>query len=360
MKDDIFHFLAGRYGEDPDQTFNDLALRLFRYQYERNAPYRRYCDSKKATPDTVDRWEVIPHLPVTAFKWAEITCRPISEAAWTFHSSGTTRGGKSRHFLFDETIAKGAILTHFKRHILPDRDQIRMIFLTPTPEAEPHASLSYMMSVVRALFGTEKSDYYIKDGVLESRRLREDLTSVEEPVALFGTSFSFVHFFDYCKEKDLRFNLPPQSRLMDTGGFKGKSREVSQSWIYEQAEKRLGIADAYCINEYGMSEMTSQFYDRVVGETGPRLYVAPPQIRTRFLSPETLEPVKEGQIGILAHYDLANCDTAAAILTEDLGRRVGDQFILLGRASDAEIKGCSISLDELLKRSASRMGDRSS
>ncbi|MBN4054351.1 hypothetical protein JYT87_01445 [Nitrospira defluvii] len=360
MKDDIFHFLAGRLGEDPDRTFNDLALRVFRYQFERNAPYHQYCDSKNARPETIHNWEAIPALPVTAFKWAEITCRPINEAVRTFHSSGTTRGELSRHFLFDEYMAKGAILTHFKRHILPDRDQIRMMILTPTPEADPHASLSYMMSVVREIFGTEKSGYYIKDGVLESTRLAKDLESANEAVTLLGTSFSFVHFFDHCQKHDIHIKLPAQSRLMDTGGFKGRSREVSQAWIYEQAEKHLNIPDAYCVNEYGMSEMTSQFYDRVVGKTGPRLYVAPPQVRTGFLSLETLEPIKEGEVGILVHVDLANCDTVAAILTEDLGRQVGDKFTLLGRASDAELKGCSISLDELLKRSDSQAADLSS
>jgi len=355
MKDDIFHFLAGRLGENPEQTFNALALQLFRYQYEHNEAYRRFCEINKQSPTTVQSWEQIPALPVTAFKWAEITCRPIAEAVRTFHSSGTTQSEKSRHFLFDDWMARGAILTHFKRHMIHDRDQIRMMILCPSPEEASHASLSYMMSIVREIFGSEKSDTYIKNGVLESARLAKDLAEADEPVVLLGTTFSFVHFFDTCEEKGITLQLPVGSRLMDTGGLKGKAREVPEGWVYAQAEARLGIPDAYCVNEYGMAEMTSQFYDRIVGETGPRRYAAPPQLRTRFLNPETLKPVKEGELGILAHYDLSNCETAAAILTEDLGRQVGDQFVLLGRASDAELRGCSMTLDDLLKRCDSKL-----
>lgn len=348
MKDDIFHLIAGRAGENVEQTFQDLALRLFRYQYENNPPYRRFCESQRASPATVRRWESIPALPVTAFKWADISCRPPEEAFRIFYSSGTTQGQKSRHYVFDDYMAKGAILTHFKRHVLPDRDQIRMMILTPSPEDDPHASLSYMMSVVRDLFGAAGSDYYVKNGVLQSKRLAEDLASANEPIALLGTAFSFVHFFDACHRREIRLRLPPKSRLMDTGGLKGKSRAVPPGWIYERAEAILGIVDAYCVNEYGMSEMSSQFYDRIAGQEGPRLFVAPPQVRTRILSPETLKPVASGSVGMLAIVDLANCESATAILTEDLGKKVGEQFTLIGRNAHADPKGCSISFDELM------------
>ncbi|MFQ5779891.1 MAG: CoF synthetase, partial [Nitrospiria bacterium] len=100
----------------------------------------------------------------------------------------------------------------------------------------------------------------------------------------------------------------------------------------------------------GMAEMSSQFYDRIVGKTAPRLFHSPPQVRTRVLSPETLKPMPRGEVGLLAHADLANIDSAAALLTEDFGREVDGGFLLLGRAAGSEQKGCSITLDELLLR----------
>ena len=350
MKDEILQLIARPPDQDCDTEFNALALRLFQYQYDYNPCYRQFFISKKVNPESVTSWKAIPPLPVTAFKWADVTCKPKEQALRVFHSSGTTRSEKSRHYLFDNEISEASVLSHFKRHILPDCDRMRMMILTPPPTEAPLASLSYMMSVVKKRFGAGESRFYIHNDALQHKALADDLNATDEPLALLGTSFSFVHFFDDCRKKGVSLSLPPRSRLMDTGGFKGKSREVSQKWLYETAEDLLGITPEYCINEYGMSEMSSQFYDRIAGQNAPRCYTAPPQLRTEILSPETLEPVSEGELGILAHFDLANIHSAFALLTEDLGRRTTQGFVLCGRASATEQKGCSITLDDLLLR----------
>ncbi len=350
MQHDIVHYIATSPETASEKEFNALALRLFEYQYTHNTPYRQFCRSKKIDPANVGTWHQIPALPVLAFKWAEINCRPKQVPARLFYSSGTTQQEKSKHAVFDLVTARAAILAHFKRHLLPDCDQIRMMILMPPPEEAPHASLSYMMSVVLELFGTQESSYYIQNETLQSAVLVKDMAAAKEAVLLLGTSFSFVHFIDYCEKEGINLKLPPGSRLMDTGGFKGKSREVPQTWLYQMAEKQWGILPEYCINEYGMSELSSQFYDGIAGLAGPRTYIAPPQLKTRVLSPETLQPVSEGETGLLAHLDLANIDSVAAILSEDLGQQTKDGFILLGRTSNAERKGCSITIDTLLDR----------
>ena len=352
MKDEILRLIASPPKITSELVFNNLALRLFQYQYNQNRPYRQFCLSKGITPNRLQKWEEIPFLPVTAFKWADIVCRPRPEAARYFYSSGTTQAKKSRHTLFDLEVAEQAIATHFKHHLLPDRDQIQLIILTPSPKEAPHASLSHMMGVVSKRFGTQQSDYYIKAGRLQSERLTRDLAKTNQPVALLGTSLAFAHFIDYCLEKEFSLTLPPESRLMDTGGSKGASRECASEWIYKMAEKLWGIVPAFCVNEYGMAEMTSQFYDHISGDRKDRVYTAPTQARTQVLSPETLQPVAEGEVGLLAHLDLANIDSVAAILTEDLGQKRGNCFTLLGRAALSEAKGCSISADEFLIRSA--------
>jgi hypothetical protein len=334
------------------ERFNEAALLLFRYQFEHNPPYRQFCLSRDKTPEVVQSWEEIPPLPVMAFKLAKISCRPTNEAARVFQSSGTTGREKSRHALFDLDLSKEAILSHFGRHLIPEGRPIRMAILTPSPEEAPDASLSHMMGVVRDVFGTEESRYYIQKGRLEAERLAADLSCVREPIALLGTSFSFVHFLDFVQARGYSFSLPEGSRLMDTGGFKGKSREIPREQLYALYEKYLGLPPENCVNEYGMAEMTSQFYDGVVGRKGPRVYIAPSQVRSRLLHPETLLPVPNGEVGLLSHYDLANIDSVTAILTEDLGREVEGGFVLLGRASGSAPKGCSITLDHLLQMEA--------
>jgi len=339
-----------------DALFNDLALKIYRYQFKRNLPYQRFCRLQKKTAEDVERWEEIPLLPVTAFRSVDLACRPVDDAVRIFHSSGTTGhsigvssgkgiGNYSRHYLFDPHIAQAAILSHFRRHLCVEK-KMRLYILAPSPEEAPYSSLSYMLDVIRASHGTEESDYYIHRGRLLGEKLAYDLSEATEAVMLLGTSFSFVHFIDFHQGHASPITLPAGSQLMDTGGFKGKSRTVSRPWLYAVLEKRLGISPEYCVNEYGMSEMTSQFYNR--GE-GTSAYCAPPQTRLKILSAETLQPVEKGEVGLLAFYDLANIDSVLALLTEDLGRESDDGFELIGRARDADQKGCSIALDALLE-----------
>ncbi|HID06070.1 MAG TPA: hypothetical protein EYP10_02870 [Armatimonadetes bacterium] len=129
---------------------------------------------------------------------------------------------------------------------------------------------------------------------------------------------------------------------MDTGGFKGQRREVPKEELYAQCGDIFGIPDAYLVNEYGMAEMCSQFYDAIVGQPSERIYQPPPWVRTLVLEPNTLEEVADGEVGVLRHYDLANRGSVMVIQTDDMGRKCENGFILLGRAPGAELRGCSL------------------
>lgn len=109
----------------------------------------------------------------------------------------------------------------------------------------------------------------------------------------------------------------------------------------------------HCVNMYGMTELSSQIYDQNIlswytDGTGNYLKANPAWVRTVFLDPETLAPVKDGETGVIAHYDLANWNSCIGILTEDLGYRTPDGFLLQGRARGAEARGCSIAVDEVI------------
>jgi hypothetical protein len=115
------------------------------------------------------------------------------------------------------------------------------------------------------------------------------------------------------------------------------------------------------VNEYGMTELLSQFYEPVFRVGGAaradlgsaplenRRHVGPPWVRTRVLDPETLEPCAPGAPGLLCHLDLANAGSVAAVLTADLGVADEGGFRVLGRAPGAEPRGCSLALEELLE-----------
>ena len=133
---------------------------------------------------------------------------------------------------------------------------------------------------------------------------------------------------------------------METGGYKGRSREMSKAELHALITKRLGVPAQNIICEYGMSELSSQAYE-VTGDedrTPPatRHFRFPPWARVQVISPETGREVAEGETGLIRVFDLANVFSVMAIQTEDLGVRRGDGFELIGRAKLAEPRGCSL------------------
>ena len=167
------------------------------------------------------------------------------------------------------------------------------------------------------------------------------------PLVLLATTGALVRVLDLCRERGLAFRLPHGSRLMDTGGDKGAPRRLSRNGLLHAIWQAFAMPGYFCVNEYGMAELSSQFYDSVVtdrvhGRHRPRRKLGPHWTRTLVLDPETLAPVEPGHRGLLCHVDLANAGTAMAVLSEDVGYQVLDGFQLVGRISGADVRGCSL------------------
>lgn len=340
-----------------EETFEGLALEVFAFQYQRSPPYRRFCDGRGITPDTITAWEQIPAVPTAAFKLVDLSCASPEQV---FVTSGTSQGPEQRgkHGFPWLEVYHRSLLANFAAYILPDGARPRMLILAPCPDMLPTSSLSHMLEVVRQTYGGDGSAYYFGDAGLDLTGLIQSLREVEAhrlPVCLLGTSFAFMHVVDVCLEEDQRFTLPEGSRLMDTGGFKGRSREISRDELLRLYGEVLRIPESFCINEYGMTEMGSQFYDNVLRDTvlgcpPVRFKEVPPWVRTRVLDPATLEDLPEGEVGLLTHYDLANCGSVMAVETEDLGYKIGEGFEIVGRAPGAEARGCSLTVEEFQGR----------
>ena len=160
---------------------------------------------------------------------------------------------------------------------------------------------------------------------------------------ILATAFSLKGFLNYLKDKKISLKLPGGSRLMETGGFKGRVKAVSKRALYAECEKRLGIKGEFCFSEYGMTELSSQFYAPASG-----IFKGPSWVRTLVIDPRTGKEAKRGEPGLLRHFDLANRGSVLAIQTEDLGRAKGGGFELLGRAPGADLRGCSLNYEKFL------------
>ncbi|MGD1087738.1 MAG: hypothetical protein ABR955_03305 [Verrucomicrobiota bacterium] len=346
-------FLAGE--QDLDQNFNSHALELFTLQFKQNSAYRKICASRKLTPQLVKHWKQIPVAPTAAFKELELTCLPPNARTVVFHSSGTTGHKPSRHFHNAESLAvyEASLWKWFQQNVLADSrfpiPDSRLVFLTPPPAQTPYSSLVHMFEIVRQKSGLFESAFagqisaegaWIVDFAATVQKIK-GACDTGTPLTVLGTAFSFVYLLDFLAENNLQFQLPEDSRVMETGGYKNRSRTMPKAELHALITKQLGIPSGNIICEYGMSELSSQAYDFKIQNSG-REFRFPPWARAQIISPETGREVCDGEMGLIRVFDLANVFSVAAIQTEDLGIRRGAGFELISRAQFAAPRGCSL------------------
>ncbi|MCL4686704.1 long-chain fatty acid--CoA ligase [Myxococcota bacterium] len=337
-----------------DERFDELARTLFGFQFEHCVPYRRFCEARGRTPANLQRWSEIPAIPAAAFKELPLRSFSRERICRVFRTSGTTATQRGALALDTLELYEASLLPSFRRGVLPDLGpgaRARLRILAPAPDDAPDSSLSHMFGVVLRELGDERSGFDVRDGALDVRGLHAALVAACDdgvPVALCGTAFAFVHLLDAFAARGVRLVLPPGSRVMETGGFKGRARELPRAQLYEAIATSLGVAPDRILNQYGMTELASQFYDSVLCLPGsPRRKLAPPWTRVRILDPERGEEAAPGAVGIVQIFDLANTGSILAIQTADLGRTLAGGFDVLGREAGAEARGCSQAADEL-------------
>ncbi len=347
-----------------DRAVDALARALFRLQFKNVPAYRKLCESRGISPDGVNSWTEIPAVPTAAFKHFEMTSLPLAERSHVFHSSGTTEHIPSRHFHHAESleIYEASLLRGFEPRFMTEIDPdsgerslldepLGLIFLAPPPEQAPRSSLVHMFETVRRRFGSRDSFFAGKTD--EAGNWTVDLDRflfgarksmcANRPIGILGTAFSFVNVLDHFERQNIRYRFAAGSRVLETGGYKGRSRALPKPELHGLIERRFGIGPSFIVSEYGMSELSSQAYDRTVGIPGERLFQFPPWCRAQMISPETGRPAEPGETGLIRLVDLANVRSVMALQTEDLGIWRGNGFELLGRAAAAEPRGCSLS-----------------
>lgn len=342
----------------PDEAFDTLARSVFEYQYTYDLPYRRYCMAKRVTPNTLSHWSQIPPMPVDGFKHLDLSTIPTADCQAVFMTSGTTHGGamRGRNFHPDLEVWDESMIVPFRHFIMPDRERIRIAVISPAWDMNQNSSLSRYLTKAVERCGTEGSGIFFDEHGLKFDPLIDFLKQAvadNEPVMLMGVSSSYLYLLDYLHEHNLTFPLAADSRLFDTGGFKSTKRDITEDQMLDELEQAFGVPRHHCVNMYGMTELSSQIYDQNIlswytDGTSNYLKANPAWVRTVFLDPDTLRPVEDGRTGVIAHYDLANWNSCVGILTEDLGHRTPEGFLLQGRAKGAEARGCSIAVDEVI------------
>lgn len=328
--------------DERDRLLQDLAT----YQGDVVAPYRRLAGAGHQS--LFDEWP--PALPTEVFRHVRVAAHPPAEDVRVFRTSGTTTGARGEHPFRDLALYDLAARTAARTLLFADApsEGMRLVILAPHEGEAPDSSLSYMLARFTEWFASSARFVWPLDADALVAALSEAEAS-GEPTAVLGTSFAFVHAEDSLERS---FTLPAGSLLMQTGGFKGRSREVAPDELRAALTARYGLPEHRVIGEYGMTELSSQLYETtIVDPGGARLYCPPPWVRVTAVDPERLEPLPEGTRGLLRIDDAANLDSVACLQTADSATvHPGGLVELHGRHPGALPRGCSLAIEEALER----------
>ncbi|MCC6526425.1 MAG: acyl-protein synthetase [Polyangiaceae bacterium] len=334
--------------------FDALACDLARYQAEHVAPFGRLCRARGVEPARLRAAADIPALPTDAWKLRRIAAHPPDEDERVFRTSGTTQAARGAHaFASTATYVAGA-LAWARRLLWPDGASLRVLSLVAPEALAPDSSLGFMIARFAEALGGRASFHW--DGhaldVAGVVRACAAARSAGERALVAGTAFAFVALADAVAEGACA--LPAGSRVMQTGGVKGRTREVEPRALYATLAARFAVPPSHVVGEYGMTELSSQLYEGSLAAAlghplGAVGYVPPPWLRVTAVDPVSLAPLPPGARGLARFVDLANVDSAVAVQTADLVAVGTDGAVeLFGRAPGAEPRGCSLAVEAAL------------
>ena len=310
------------------QNTNDVALEIFQLQARHVPVYRSYIEELGVDPYGITSVDQIPYLPISMFKRYEV----LMEGALVdidFYSSGTTSGNKSMHRVSDLKLYENSCLNTFSNFIEPP-EGLCILALLPNYIDQSGSSLIYMVGLFMDQSGHPDNGFFLDQFDKLEKKL-EALEKSRQNTLLIGIPYALLDFFEKRK-----FNLK-HTMIMETGGMKGRRKEMVRNELHAWLKKRTGLDRIY--SEYGMTELLSQAYS-----TGNGIFKCPPWMRVRIR--EVSDPLSEarpGKSGGIDIMDLANAYSCCFISTMDLGRDLGDgNFEMLGRFDNSDVRGCNL------------------
>lgn len=305
--------------------FEAVALEVFKFQYQHNPVYQKYCDLLSVKIEAVKTVSDIPFLPISFFKTHQIQTETFQpEVIYT--SSGTTGMQNSQHFLRFLSIYRQSFHQAFELFYGAPQNYV-IVGLLPSYLEREGSSLVYMVDQLIAKSNSEDSGFYLHN-------LGELATFLkaykgDRKILLIGVSYALLDLAE-----NYNLNLA-DCIVMETGGMKGKRAEMTKGELHAALKKGLKLNKVH--SEYGMTELLSQAYAKADG-----LFACPPWMTVLIREhndPFTYTTKKTGGINII---DLANLSSCAFIATDDLGKHQGDYFEVLGRFDFADLRGCNL------------------
>ncbi|MDR2222293.1 MAG: acyl transferase [Flavobacteriaceae bacterium] len=310
------------------KEFHKIAMKVFRFQYENNLVYQRFCNLLGKTPQNVGTLTEVPFLPIEFFKSKEVlsTKDPIQI---TFSSSGTTGMITSKHHVTDLSFYEASFRKAFS-HFYGNIEDYVVLALLPSYLEREGSSLIYMVDDFIQASNQPESGYYLNNYTeLASTLTRLDVEG--KNILLIGVTYALLDLVEMQS-----FNLK-NTIVMETGGMKGKRKEMIREELHSILCQGFGVPKIH--SEYGMTELLSQGYS-----LGDGIFECPPWMDILIRDPEdALTYIETGKTGGVNVIDLANINSCSFIATQDLGKKYSDySFEILGRFDSSDIRGCNL------------------
>jgi phenylacetate-coenzyme A ligase PaaK-like adenylate-forming protein len=314
-----------------EANFAEHALALFRFQAEHNPVYAQYLAHLGVAPGQVATLEQVPFLPIEFFKHHRVLANP-APPTHVFASSGTTGAAPSQHYVCDLPFYEQVSANIFNQFYGP-LDQYHVLALLPSYLERNNSSLVFMVDHFMR-HSAQPSGFYLHNTAELAQQLAR-LRHSSRKILLIGVTFALLDFAEQYPGR-----LPANAIVMETGGMKGRRRELVRDEVHQLLGQAFGVAQVH--SEYGMTELFSQCYAHAGGE-----FAAPPW--ARVLLRDLNDPFdlagyrRDGGLNIV---DLANVDSCAFIETQDIGARgqAPGSFRVLGRSDNADLRGCNLLL----------------
>ena len=310
--------------------FDDFALELVQFQARHNPIYGSYLKARKIEVPSIQKLEDIPFLPIQFFKDSLVYCGNPNAASQTYSSSGTTGMITSKHLLWSQEFYLNHAQRLFEQVYGPLTD-FHVLALLPAYLERPGSSLVAMASHFINQSKSEASGFYLYNQQELLQQL-STLASGSRKVLLLGVTFALL---DLAESKET-FQGFPNLIVMETGGMKGRRREMVRAEVHEHLCSFFHVDSIQ--SEYGMTELLSQVYSQGNGK-----YEVPTCMRVglRDLN-DPFSPASRRQGGINL-IDLANFHSCAFIETQDIGKWDENGFLeVLGRFDNSDLRGCNL------------------
>ncbi len=311
-----------------ESDFNSFALKIFEFQYYNCDVYRKFADNLSFSPGSIKEYSQIPFLPVEFFKSHEVLSCQKTETAKIFTSSTTTSQTPSRHIVNDIRVYEESFLKGFEL-FYGEPNKYCILALLPGYLERKGSSLVYMFEELIKLSGDKRSGFFLNN-YDELVQVIRQVRNESKKTILIGVTYALLDLAE--KNIDLGDNFI----VMETGGMKGKRREMIKEELHSLLKQKFNIKNVH--SEYGMTELLSQAYSK-----GNGIYECPPWMKILIRDPEDpLSLIGENKTGGINIIDLANWQTCSFIATKDLGRINGSKFEVMGRFDNSDIRGCNL------------------